>query len=391
MAPAEVADGLEHTRLGRHVQPGRGLVADDDLRTVGEGHRDRHALLLAARELVCIAPQEEFVRGQRHLGERLGDALPTLVLAPSRCVGVEHLGQLGADAQRGIERRAGILRDVGHDAAAQMAQLVIAKSADVSTVDRDSAAADPSPAANVAQKCHANGRLPRARLAHEAEHLARMNLQGDLVDDVDTRAQQLDAQVRNVDDRRAHESARRSIPASARDKPSVIRFVPIVRSPIAITGSSTAHGCTVIDSRFSLIMRPQSASGGWSPKPRKLMPATRPIEYVIRSPASTSRGLVTFGSTSPNTIRQRFSPTTSALLTKSRSTISSAAPRMTRATRGAWVSPTVRTISHSFGPSADTARSTKMICGNASSTSLARISTSSSQLRAYAAIRPTTT
>src|ERR687898_222788 len=325
MAPAEVADGLEHTRLGRHVQPGRGLVADDDLRTVGERHRDRHALLLAARELVWIATQEDLVRGQRHLGERLADALPALVLAPSRCVGVEHLGQLGADAQRGIERRAGILGDVGHDAAAQMAQLVTA----------ESAAVDPSPAANVAQECHANGRLPRARLADEAEHFARMDLQGDLVDDVDTRAQQLDAQVRNVDDRRAHESARRSIPASARDRPSVIRFVPTVRSPIAITGSSTAHGCTVMDSRFSLIMRPQSASGGWSPKPRKLMPATRPIEYVIRSPASTSRGLVTFGSTSPNTIRQRFSPTTSALLTKSRSTISSAAPRITRATRGA--------------------------------------------------------
>src|ERR671910_1465829 len=127
-----------------------------------------------------------------------------------------------------------------------MAQLVTAEGIDGSTVDRDSAAADPSLAANVAQKCHANGRLPRARLAHEAEHLARMDLQGDLVDDVDTRAQQLDAQVRNVDDRRAHESLRRSIPASARDTPSVMRFVPTVRSPIAITGSSTAHGCTVM-------------------------------------------------------------------------------------------------------------------------------------------------
>jgi hypothetical protein len=112
------------------------------------------------------------------------------------------------------------------------------------------------------------------------------------------------------------------------------------------------------------------------------MPATRPIEYVMRSPSSTRSGLVTFGSTSAKTIRQRFSPTTSALFTKSRSTISSAAPRITRATRGAWVRPTVETISHSFGPMADTASRTKMICGKASRTSLPLMSTSSSQLRA---------
>ena len=100
---------------------------------------------------------------------------------------------------------------------------------------------------------------------------------------------------------------------------------------MASTGSSTAHGCTVIESRFSLIIRPQSAVGGCSPKPRKLIAAIRPIEYVMRRPSSTSSGLVTFGSSSPKTIRERFSPTASAALTKSRSTTSCAAPRMTRA------------------------------------------------------------
>ena len=58
----------------------------------------------------------------------------------------------------------------------------------------------------------------------------------------------------------------------------------------------------------------------------------------MRRPSSTSSGLVTFGSSSPKTIRERFSPTASAALTKSRSTTSCAAPRMTRATRGACVS-----------------------------------------------------
>ena len=60
----------------------------------------------------------------------------------------------------------------------------------------------------------------------------------------------------------------------------------------------------------------------------------------MRRPISTSSGLVTFGSSSPKTIRERFSPTASAALTKSRSTTSCAAPRITRATRGACVMPT---------------------------------------------------
>ena len=101
----------------------------------------------------------------------------------------------------------------------------------------------------------------------------------------------------------------------------------------------------------------------------------------MRRPSSTSSGLVTFGSSSPNTIRERFSPTASAALTKSRSTTSCAAPRITRATRGLCPIATTRTISHSFGPSAETASSARMICGNASTTSLPRISTSSTQLR----------
>ena len=101
----------------------------------------------------------------------------------------------------------------------------------------------------------------------------------------------------------------------------------------------------------------------------------------MRRPNSTSSGLVTFGSSSSKTIRERDSPTASAALTKSRSATSSAAPRMTRATRGACVPPTHSTISHGRGPKADTASRVRMIGGNARMTSLPRISTSSSQPR----------
>ena len=41
-------------RLRRHVERGRRLVGDQDLRVVDERHRDHHALAHAARELVRV-------------------------------------------------------------------------------------------------------------------------------------------------------------------------------------------------------------------------------------------------------------------------------------------------------------------------------------------------
>ena len=74
----------------------------------------------------------------------------------------------------------------------------------------------------------------------------------------------------------------------------------------------------------------------------------------------------------------RETPSASAAATKSRSTIGCAAPRVTRATRGIVVRPTVSTISHDLGPTVAMATSASMICGKARITSIPRIRTSSS-------------
>ena len=78
----------------------------------------------------------------------------------------------------------------------------------------------------------------------------------------------------------------------------------------------------------------------------------------------------------------------SVAATKSRSTTGCAAPRATRATRGAVVSAIATMISQLLAPSRLTATRASMICGKAMMTSIARISTSSRALRAYAATRP---
>ena len=85
VAPAELAHGREHVRLRRDVEAGRRLVEDDQGGPQEECDREADALLLAAGELVRIAPQESPVAGSRTSRERVEDAradvAPLAVLA----------------------------------------------------------------------------------------------------------------------------------------------------------------------------------------------------------------------------------------------------------------------------------------------------------------------
>ncbi len=67
------AEQLEDLALDRHVERGGRLVGDQQLGLAGERHRDHHALLLAARQLVRMGRQAALRIGQADFGEqRLG-------------------------------------------------------------------------------------------------------------------------------------------------------------------------------------------------------------------------------------------------------------------------------------------------------------------------------
>ncbi len=51
---AELAEDFEDLGLDRDVEGGGRLVGDQQLRVAGEGHRDHHALLLAAGHLMRV-------------------------------------------------------------------------------------------------------------------------------------------------------------------------------------------------------------------------------------------------------------------------------------------------------------------------------------------------
>ncbi len=120
----QLAHGVEHVRLRRHVEAGRRLVEHDHARPAGEGHREADALLLAARELVRVAAQ---VRRRRRAARtsRIISATRSRSLAAARAeaVHLERLAQLRADPQRRVERGGRILRHVRDDPAAQRAPL----------------------------------------------------------------------------------------------------------------------------------------------------------------------------------------------------------------------------------------------------------------------------
>ena len=191
-------------RLGGDVETGRGLVQHDDLGPAGERHGQGHALLLAAGELVRVAPQELLVARQQHLGHHLGDARLALLVALAEVVHLEDLAQLQADAQRGVERRAGVLRHVADHAAAQLPQLPGAQREHVLVVDGDAAAADLGAAALEVEQRRGGRGLARGRLADEAQDLALDELEVDLVVDLDARGVERDLEVLDGEDDPAH-------------------------------------------------------------------------------------------------------------------------------------------------------------------------------------------
>jgi hypothetical protein len=108
----ELADGRQDVRLRGDVQAGGRLVEHDEAGPVGERHGEPDPLLLAAGQLVRVAPQERPVVGQRHLPHHLRDA-PGDSAARLAAVRLDDLPELDADPQRRVQRRGRVLRDVG--------------------------------------------------------------------------------------------------------------------------------------------------------------------------------------------------------------------------------------------------------------------------------------
>ena len=95
-----------------------------------------------------------------------------------------RLAQLCPDPQRGVERGGRILGHVGDPGAPHGPQFGRGQAQQVDAVNLDLAGADAQPAAGMAEQREDDRGLARAGLAHQAEHLAGLDRERDLADDV---------------------------------------------------------------------------------------------------------------------------------------------------------------------------------------------------------------
>ena len=152
----------------RHVEHRHRLVRDEQHRLENECGGDRHALPLAAGELVRIPVEEELRRRQLDPLERLAHALLALGLRAAEPVDRERLLDRLPDPEPRVERLVGIL--IHHlDPPAERPQRTHAETGQVAALEADRTRF------RVDEPHHRlrGRRLPAAGLADERDHLAR--------------------------------------------------------------------------------------------------------------------------------------------------------------------------------------------------------------------------
>ena len=184
MSPAQGADQVEHGRLDGDVEPGGRLVHDQERRLGDQRHRDDDPLLLAAGELVRVAPENTLGIGQVDLGQHPERALAGLGRAGAR-VDHGHFHELAAHGHHRVEARRRVLVDHGDSAAADPPQLILAEPGEVAPLEEDPAAHHPPRPAQVAHDGERHGGLPAAGLADQAERLPRAEREAEAGDHID--------------------------------------------------------------------------------------------------------------------------------------------------------------------------------------------------------------
>jgi len=269
----QLRDEIEHFGFDSGVEP-RGRFVENQQRRVGsERHRDHHALLHAARQLMRIAGHHPLGRRTAHPLQHLERALQCFFARETG--GFECFGHLPRNRERRIQRAAGVLIDHRNRIGAQRPQCIGVELVHLRARDRDLARLHFAVARQIAQRRHRDGRLAAARFADEpirlaAPHAKRHVLQHFAIASAHpVRDRQADdgQRIRAIalrDVEGGERGGRRSVHRSSTPcTPSAIRFTPTTSDAIAAAANTTVHhappAISVYDSERA---RPQSADGG---------------------------------------------------------------------------------------------------------------------------------
>ena len=176
-----VLDGGQHIDLCGDVKCRGRLVEDDQFRVGAERHGGHGALQLAAGDLMGIAVAECFGIGQAEHLEQI--KRPFFRFRPGHdLVAQSRLDHLFAKLVGRIERGRRRLRDIADLAAADGAHAVAAKRQDVLAVEQHLTAGNGGAAAAIGERRQADGGLACTAFADQAEHLALLDIEGDVFD-----------------------------------------------------------------------------------------------------------------------------------------------------------------------------------------------------------------
>src|SRR4029453_1944421 len=173
----ELLQQVDDLRLNGDVERRDGLVGDDEVRIDRQCAGDPDPLALPAGELVWVAGAGV---GREPDGLEQLAYRSRLLTAPDEAVNLHRLAHDPRDAVARVERGKGVLEDHLHPPA-HLPQLSLALVGDVLAVKED-----PARRRLVeAQDGAADGRLPAPGLADEAERLAPLDFQRDVVHRLD--------------------------------------------------------------------------------------------------------------------------------------------------------------------------------------------------------------
>jgi hypothetical protein len=191
---------IHHRLLGRHVEPGGGLVGDQELRPARERKRDDDALAHAAREFERIG----VVALARPRDPNLLEGFDRLFGGIVGCrlhVPHQDVRDLPADLADGIESGARVLEDHRDFAATQVAHGLFGRIVHIETGEAHRALGDAAGAIEDAHHRIGGDRLARARLADDRQRFALGQREVDMLDGTHGAAAgvEFDREIANVE------------------------------------------------------------------------------------------------------------------------------------------------------------------------------------------------
>ena len=178
----QLLEKLEDLRLDGDIERGGRLVGDQQVRLVGERHRDHHALALAAGQLMRIALQPRFGIGDADLRQQFEDARARR-RAGHAAMQEQDFADLLLDRVQRIERGHRLLEDDGDVGAANLANVPLGQAEQILALEHHLAGR--MARRRIRQQLHdrqRGRRFSRSRLADQRQRLALLDAERDAID-----------------------------------------------------------------------------------------------------------------------------------------------------------------------------------------------------------------